>query len=98
MHKIILDEQASKTLDELEKIIFEFKSYPSKLTGLTPSLERILNSMNLLCEKTVGLIYRICFELLPSIHPLTRCLDQVDFKEVVGRSFVPSGRPLIIRT
>ena len=69
MHKIILDEQASKTLDELEKIIYQMKNIPTEQKSVSKSVSRILNQLNRLSEKTIALVYRICFELLPGSPP-----------------------------
>lgn len=86
MHKIILDEQATKTLEELERIIWEVKNYPTEIKNMKESTERILNTMNILCEKTVALIYRICFELLPGTLSLERHFDQTHIERSDQRS------------
>lgn len=65
MHQIIMEEQSERTISELEKIIENFRHMNLKGYIFENSDHTMLKNMNLLNEKTVAIIYRICFEILP---------------------------------
>lgn len=65
MHQIIMDEQSERTLGELEKILEHFRHMHMEKFQLEESDYITLRNMNILIEKTIAIIYRICFEILP---------------------------------
>lgn len=68
MQLIIVEEQTEKTLFELSKMVEYYRILHLEEKKLSESLIGVLKQMNEINEKTIAIIYRACFEILPSKH------------------------------
>jgi hypothetical protein len=61
-----VEEQTEKTQYELSKMIEYARILNIENKRLNESLLGVLKKMNQINEKTIAIIYRACFEILPS--------------------------------